>query len=80
MTSIPFSVQPIIGYGVQVALFDLHSDCFSGQSLGLVGSNTEGRGIDLPFSSLDGIPRHRKKEKVTSYQSSDVLDSILSSL
>ena len=41
MTYIPFSVQPIIGYGVQVA-FDLHSDSFSGQFLGLVSSNTEG--------------------------------------
>ena len=45
MTYIPFSVQPIIGHGVQVTLFDLHSDCFSGQSLGLVSSNTEDRGI-----------------------------------
>ena len=41
MTYIPFSVQPIIGHGVLIA-FDLHSDCFSGQSLGLVSSNTEG--------------------------------------
>ena len=40
MTYIPFSVQPIIGHVVLVA-FDLHSDCFSGQSLGLVSSNTE---------------------------------------
>ena len=41
MTYIPFFVQRVIGYGVQVA-FDFHSDCFSGQSLGLVSSNTEG--------------------------------------
>ena len=41
MTYIPFSVQPIIGHGVLVAV-DLHSDCFSGQSLGLVSSNAEG--------------------------------------
>ena len=40
MTYIPFSVQPIIGHGVQVAL--ACSDCFSGQSLGLVSSNTDG--------------------------------------
>ena len=41
MTYIPFSVQPIIGYGVLVVLFDQHSECLSGRSLGLVSSNTE---------------------------------------
>ena len=35
MTYIPLSVQLIIGYRVLVA-FDLHSDCFGGQSLGLL--------------------------------------------
>ena len=35
-------VKRIIGYGEQVFLFDLHSDCLSSQSLGLVSSNTEG--------------------------------------
>ena len=42
-----------------LAVLDLHSDCFNGQSLGLVSSNTEGRGIYLPFSSFGGIPHHR---------------------
>ena len=41
MTYIPFSIHPTTGHGV-LAVFDLHSDCFSGQSLGLVSSNTEG--------------------------------------
>ena len=41
VTVIPFSVQPIIGHGVRVA-FDLHFDCFSGQSLGPFDSNTVG--------------------------------------
>ena len=61
MTNIPFSVQPIIGYGVRVVLFDLHSGCFSGQSLWLVSSNTEGKEIYLPFSPLGGIPHHNRE-------------------
>ena len=60
MTCTPFSIQLTTGHGV-LAAFDLHSDCISGQSLGLVSSNTEGRGILSYFPSPGGIPHHSMK-------------------
>ena len=58
MTYIPFSVQPIRGYGVQVALFDLILTALAVSPWDFVSSNREGRGILSYFSSLGGIPRH----------------------
>ena len=44
MTYIPFSVQPIWGYGVQVALFDLILTALSVNPWGLLGQTQKGKG------------------------------------